>query len=77
MLPVARFNIQQVWDFSYDAFNSSGLFQSDAQKKAALAIRDCKSGSLGVNISQCPDCGYIRNSITIPAATAAVPTVRL
>lgn len=58
MLPVARFNIQQVWDFSYDAFNSSGLFQSDAQKKAALAIRDCKSGSLGVNISQCPDCGY-------------------
>jgi len=55
---VARFNIQQVWDFSYDAFNSSGLFQSDAQKKAALAIRDCKSGSLGVNISQCPDCGY-------------------
>ena len=58
MLPVARFNIQQVWDFSSDAFNSSGLFQSDAQKKAALAIRDCKSGSLGVNISQCPDCGY-------------------
>ncbi|MEZ3419134.1 MAG: IS91 family transposase [Bacteroidales bacterium] len=58
VLPVARFNIQQVWDFSYDAFNSSGLFQSDAQKKAALAIRDCKSGSLGVNISQCPDCGY-------------------
>lgn len=58
MLPVARFNIQQVWDFSYDAFNSSGLFQSDAQKKAALAIRNCKSGSLGVNISQCPDCGY-------------------
>ena len=58
MLPVARFNIQQVWDFSYDAFNSSGLFQSDAQKKAALAIRDCKSGSLGVNISQWPDCGY-------------------
>ncbi|EOS72180.1 hypothetical protein C817_05709 [Dorea sp. 5-2] len=55
---MARFNIQQVWDFSYDAFNSSGLFQSDAQKKAALAIRDCKSGSLGVNISQCPDCGY-------------------
>lgn len=58
MLPVARFNIQQVWDFSYDAFNSSGLFQSDAQKKAALAIRNCKSGSLGVNISQCPDFGY-------------------
>lgn len=58
MLPVDRSSIQQIWDFSYDAFNSSGLFQSDAQKKAALAIRDCKSGSLGVNISQCPDCGY-------------------
>lgn len=58
MLPVDRSSIQQIWDFSYDAFNSSGLFQSDVQKKAALAIRDCKSGSLGVNISQCPDCGH-------------------
>lgn len=58
MLPVNRSKIQQVWDFSYEAFDSSGSFQSVVQKKAAHAIMNCKSGSLGVNISQCPDCGY-------------------
>lgn len=50
--------IQQVWNFSYEAFASSGCFLSDVQKKAAHAIMACKSGSLGVNISQCPDCGH-------------------
>lgn len=55
---MARSKIQQVWDFSYEDFNSSGLFQSDVQKKASRAIMDCKSGTLGVSISQCPDCGH-------------------
>lgn len=58
VFPVARSKIQQVWDFSYEDFNSSGLFQSDVQKKASRAIMDCKSGTLGVSISQCPDCGH-------------------
>lgn len=58
VIPVTRSKIQQVWDLSYEAFDSSGLFQSDVQKKASRAILNCKSGTLGVNISQCPDCGY-------------------
>lgn len=51
--------IRQVWLNSYADFQSSGYFQSDIQRKASLAILDCKSGKLGVNISRCPDCGHI------------------
>lgn len=50
--------IQQVWLNSYADFQSSGYSQSDIQRKASQAILDCKSGKLGVNISQCPDCGH-------------------
>lgn len=51
--------IQQVWLNSYDSFQSSGYYQSDIQRKASQAILNCKSGKLGVNISQCPDCGHM------------------
>lgn len=60
VFPVVRSKIQRVWDLSYEAFDSSGLFQSDTQKKASRAILNCKSGTLGVNISQCPDRGHTR-----------------
>lgn len=50
--------IQQVWLNSYADFQSSGYSQSDIQRKASQAILDCKSGKLGVNVSQCPDCGH-------------------
>ncbi|MDE6974160.1 MAG: IS91 family transposase [Lachnospiraceae bacterium] len=50
--------IQQVWLNSYADFQSSGYSQSDIQRKTSLAILDCKSGNLGVNVSQCPDCGH-------------------
>ncbi|EOS76028.1 hypothetical protein C817_04197 [Dorea sp. 5-2] len=53
-----RSKVQQVWEFSYEAFSSSGCFQSDVQKKASRAIMGCKSGSFGINVSQCPDCGH-------------------
>ena len=53
-----RSKVQQVWAFSYEAFSSSGCFQSDVQKKASRAIMGCKSGSFGINVSQCPDCGH-------------------
>ena len=43
--------IQQIWQNSYEAFLSSGYFLSDAQKKASYAIMNCKTGSLGMNIS--------------------------
>lgn len=51
--------IQQIWKHSYELFNSSGHFQSDAQRNASRAILNCKSGKLGINISQCPDCGHM------------------
>lgn len=51
--------IQRIWQLSYGEYTSSGSFQSDVQRKASYAILNCKSGRLGVNISQCPDCGHI------------------
>lgn len=53
------FKIQQIFQHSYKQYASSGHFQSNVQRKASRAILDCKSGKLGVNISQCPDCGYM------------------
>lgn len=50
--------IQQVFQDSYDAFSGSGIFQSDVQIKAARSIINCKSGALGVNVSQCSECGH-------------------
>lgn len=52
--------IQQVWKHSYADYASSGLFQSDIQRKVSQAILDCKSGKLGANLSQCPDCGHMQ-----------------
>lgn len=50
---------QMIWKSSYHAFCDSGTYQSDVQRKASFSILNCKSGKLGVNISQCPDCGYL------------------
>ena len=43
---------------SYDDFCSIESFQSDVQHKASQAILQCKTGSLGYNVSECPDCGH-------------------
>lgn len=51
--------VQQIWKFSYPDFSASGIYQSDIQRKASHAILNCKSGRLGINISQCPDCGHL------------------
>lgn len=32
---------------------------SSVQKKAFHSIRNCKTGTLGANLSRCPDCGHI------------------
>ena len=56
---MGKLYIQQVWEHSYEAYTSSGCFQSEAQRKASQAILNCKSGKLGINISQCPDCGHM------------------
>lgn len=51
--------IQQVWLNSHEAFDASGHFQSNVQKRASRAILYCKSGKLGANVSECPDCGHV------------------
>lgn len=67
--------IRKIWEHSCQEFLDSGHHLSDTQAKASYAILNCKSGKLGINISQCPDCGYL-DFITIPVATATVRTAR-
>lgn len=57
-LAMGDMKIRKIWDHSYLDYCSSGCFQSDVQLKVSRAIQNCKSGKLGVNISQCPDCGH-------------------
>lgn len=52
------FKIQQIWNLSYADFSRKQHFQSDIQKKASLAIMGCKSGSFGLNLSRCTECGH-------------------
>lgn len=55
---MADYPIQQICRFSYEDFSQKTSFRSDVQKKAANAILNCKSGTLGYNISVCDDCGH-------------------
>lgn len=50
--------ISDIWLQSYSDYCNSGMFQSDIQKKTSHAILQCKTPSLGFNISRCSDCGY-------------------
>ena len=56
---MADLKIQKIWKFSYEVFSSAGHHQSEVQRKASHAILDCKSGSLGYNVSQCTECGHM------------------
>lgn len=56
---MSNFKIQKIWQDSYEAYCHSGHFQSQEQKKASLAILACKSGRLGVNVSECTECGHM------------------
>lgn len=51
--------IRKIWELSYDSYCMSDHFQSDVQRKASLAILNCKSGRLGINLSRCTDCGHL------------------
>ena len=51
--------IRKIWEHSCQQFLDSGYNLSDTQSKASYAILNCKSGKLGINISQYPDCGYL------------------
>lgn len=51
-------SIQQIFSLSYADF-ASKHYQTPEQVKAAYSIIDCKTGVLGINVSQCSDCGHI------------------
>lgn len=53
------YKIRQIFEQSYGEYSAQEHFQSDVQRKAACAILNCKSGRLGVNLSQCTDCGHM------------------
>ena len=59
MVPLSNFKVQKIWQDSYEDYCHSGHFQSQEQKKASLAILACKSGRLGVNVSECTECGHM------------------
>ena len=56
---MSNLKIQKIWQDSYGDYCQSGHFQSGEQKKASRAILACKSGRLGVNVSECGECGHI------------------
>ena len=56
---MSSYRIQQIFEQSYDDYSAQSHYQSDVQRKAAHAILNCKSGRLGVNLSQCTDCGHV------------------
>ena len=56
---MGEFLIRKIWQFSNDDYCMTEQFQSNIQKKASLAILNCKSGRLCINVSQCSDCGHL------------------
>lgn len=50
---------QRIWKNSYLEYSGFDIYQSDLRQKAYSDILNSKSGKLGVNISQCPDCGHL------------------
>ena len=56
---MGNYKIRRIFEQSYGNYSSQEHFRSDVQRKAAHAILNCKSGRLGVNLSQCSDCGHV------------------
>ena len=56
---MSSYRIRQIFEQSYEGCSAQGHFLSDIQKNAAHAILNCKSGRLGINLSQCTDCGHM------------------
>ena len=59
MVPLNNFKIQKIWQDSYEDYCHAGHFQSDEHKKASRSILACKSGRLGINVSECTECGHM------------------
>ena len=56
---MSSYKIRQIFERSYEDYSAQNHYQSEIQRKAAHAILNCKSGRLGVNLSQCTDCGHV------------------
>ena len=56
---MSNFKIQKIWQDSYEDYCHAGHFQSDEHKKASRSILACKSGRLGINVSECTECGHM------------------
>ena len=52
------YKIRRIFEYSYQDYCTQKHFQSDVQRQTAHAILNCKSGRLGVNLSQCTSCGH-------------------
>ncbi len=52
------YKIRRIFGYSYQDYCTQKHFQSDVQRQTAHAILNCKSGRLGVNLSQCTSCGH-------------------
>lgn len=59
VITMGNYKIRQIFEQSYGNYSALGRFQSHIQRQAAHAISNCKSGKLGVNLSQCSDCGHM------------------
>ena len=57
---MSKYHIRQIFEESYQEYVSMTPYLSDVQDKAARAIRNCKSGKLGCNVSQCTECGQVQ-----------------
>lgn len=55
-----NYKIQKIFHNSFYDFCKEHPLMSDVQRKAAIAISDCKSGKLGFHVSRCEDCGHIQ-----------------
>lgn len=56
---MADYKIQQIFSLSFEDYAESAPYLSHVQNRAAHAILSCKSGKLGMNLSQCQDCGHM------------------
>lgn len=56
---MGEYKIRRIFESSYADYCTQKHVQSDVQHKTAHAILNCKSGRLGVNLSQCTNCKHI------------------
>lgn len=55
---MAEYPIRQIFQLGWESFSSLAALFPD-QEKAAHAIMNCKTGSLGFSVSKCQDCGHL------------------